>query len=99
MVRLHVQLYVENILALEAKAKATGRGTGRPLPLAIMTSDDTHTATQQLLTEHDHFGAVPEQIHLLKQEKVSVHTADAGQNVWYIKLFHANVCHLVHVNS
>jgi UDP-sugar pyrophosphorylase len=65
-----MQLYIENILALEAKAQAAGRGTGRPLPLAIMTSDDTHAATQQLLAEHGHFGAKPEQVHLLKQEKV-----------------------------
>lgn len=69
-----MQLYIENILALEAKGKAAGRGTGRPLPLAIMTSDDTHAATQQLLAEHGHFGAAPEQIHLIKQEKVRVHT-------------------------
>jgi hypothetical protein len=70
----NVQLYIENILALEAKARAAGRGTGRPLPLAIMTSDDTHAATRQLLADHGHFGAAPEQIHLIKQEKVRVHT-------------------------
>jgi UDP-N-acetylglucosamine pyrophosphorylase len=74
------QLYIENILALEAKAKAAGRGTGRPLPLAIMTSDDTHAATQQLLSEHEYFGAAAEQIHLLKQEKVSVHMMDIAGN-------------------
>lgn len=65
-----MQLYIENILAIEAKARASGKGTGRPVPLAIMTSDDTHAATQRLLAEHDHFGASPDQIHLLKQEKV-----------------------------
>lgn len=65
-----LQLYIENILALEAKARDAGRGTGRPLPLAIMTSDDTHAATQKLLAENNQFGASPEQIHLLKQEKV-----------------------------
>ena len=65
-----LQLYVENILALEAKAKAAGRGTGRPIPLAIMTSDDTHDRTRRLLQRQRHFGASPEQIHLIKQEKV-----------------------------
>lgn len=67
---LPLQLYIENILALDEKARAAGHGTGRPLPLAIMTSDDTHAATQALLAENNHFGAAPEQIHLLKQEKV-----------------------------
>ncbi len=64
-----VQLYIENILALEGKARAAGLGTGQPLPLAIMTSDDTHARTHQLLEDNLHFGARPSQIHLIKQEK------------------------------
>lgn len=55
---------------LEAKAKAAGRGTGQPLPLAIMTSDDTHGKTKALLEDNSYFGASPQQMHLLKQEKV-----------------------------
>lgn len=70
---MSVQLYIENILALEAKARAAGRGTGERVPLAIMTSDDTHARTQQLLEQHGHFGAQPSQIHLIKQEKVLDH--------------------------
>ena len=80
MAPCNAQLYIENILAMEAKAQAAGRGTGRPVPLAIMTSDDTHAATQQLLAEHSHFGAAPEQIHLLKQEKVGVHMIDTADS-------------------
>jgi UDP-N-acetylglucosamine pyrophosphorylase len=64
------QLYIENILALETKAKCSKTGTGKPLPLVIMTSDDTHSHTQQLLEEHAYYGADPSQIRLLKQEKV-----------------------------
>ncbi len=67
---LPAQLYIENILALQAKAKARGR-RGTPLQLAIMTSDDTHARTEALLRAHSHFGVDPSQIHLIKQEKVS----------------------------
>lgn len=72
MLSVFLQLYIENILALETKTKNAGRGTGKSLPLAIMTSDDTHAHTQALLEEHGYFGASPAQIHLLKQEKVGV---------------------------
>ena len=65
-----LQLYIENILALQAKSAARGRDVR--LPLAIMTSDDTHARTAALLEAHSHFGADPAQIHLLKQEKVHV---------------------------
>ena len=64
-----VQLYIENILALQAKAEGRGR-RGLRLQLAIMTSDDTHARTEALLRAHGHFGADPSQIHLIKQEKV-----------------------------
>jgi hypothetical protein len=49
---------------LQAKA-------GKALPLAIMTSDDTHQRTLQLLEGHAYFGATPEQVTLIKQEKVA----------------------------
>ena len=60
-----MQEYVEAILALQARAPA-----GTELPLAIMTSDDTHERTAAFLRQHDRFGAGPGQITLLKQEKV-----------------------------
>lgn len=64
-----LKLYVECILALQAKAKA--KFPGRQLPLVIMTSDDTHTRTQALLEANSNFGAAEGQIRLLKQEKVA----------------------------
>ena len=48
------------------------------------STDEDYFALLQpdlLLAEHDHFGAAPEQIHLLKQEKVSVRTAHAGRTL------------------
>lgn len=35
---------------------------GRALPLAIMTSDDTHQRTVDLLEKHSHWGAAPGQV-------------------------------------
>ncbi len=56
--------YIEFILALERRARA-----GR-LPLAIMTSEDTHALTAHFLEENNHFGMAEGQITLLKQEQV-----------------------------
>ncbi|RMZ57564.1 hypothetical protein APUTEX25_001764, partial [Auxenochlorella protothecoides] len=46
-------------------------GNRRQLPLAIMTSDDTHARTEALLRSHAFFGADPAQVTLVKQEKVA----------------------------
>jgi UDP-sugar pyrophosphorylase len=37
----------------------------------IMTSDDTHYKAQELLETNKYFGMLPDQIQLLKQEKVA----------------------------
>ena len=58
-------MYIESILALQAKA-----GGNAQLPLAIMTSGDTHERTLKLLEEKSYFGMQPAQVTLLKQEKV-----------------------------
>ncbi len=63
-----LQVYMESILALQQMAQK--QKPGCELPLAIMTSDDTHQRTADLLKEHDFFGAKESQITLLKQEKV-----------------------------
>ena len=55
---------MESILALQARAAPDAQ-----LPLAIMTSGDTHARTEALLAEHANFGMAPGQITLLKQEK------------------------------
>jgi hypothetical protein len=44
---------------------------GRALPLAIMTSDDTHARTEALLKDNAYWGASANQITLIKQEKVA----------------------------
>ncbi len=46
-----LELYVRYIRALQAAS-----GAARKLPLAIMTSDDTHDRTLALLQSHDWFG-------------------------------------------
>ncbi|KAL6777586.1 USP2 [Auxenochlorella protothecoides x Auxenochlorella symbiontica] len=62
----YLKLYIESILALQAL-----NGNRRQLPLAIMTSDDTHARTEALLRSHAFFGADPAQVTLVKQEKVA----------------------------
>lgn len=64
-----MQVYIESILALQHKASEE-RGESVKLEMVIMTSDDTHSRTQTLLDDHNYFGMEPEQLHLLKQEKV-----------------------------
>ena len=54
----YLQLYAESILALQARAG----GACGPLPLAIMTSDDTHDRTLDLLAANSQFGLRPEQV-------------------------------------
>lgn len=61
-------MYIESILALQAKA-----GGNAQLPLAIMTSGDTHERTLKLLEKENYFGMQPAQVTLLKQEKVRTH--------------------------
>lgn len=48
------------------------------LPLAIMTSDDTHAPTEALLEASGHFGMASGQITLMKQNKVAALTDNAG---------------------
>ena len=63
--KAHSQEYIEAILALQAK-----HPKGTTLPLAIMTSGDTHDRTLAFLRENKYFGAKVSQITLVKQEKV-----------------------------
>ena len=65
----YLQSYIESILALQYKAQK--KQPGVKLPLAIMTSGDTHEKTQALLTSNGYFGMEPEQVVLMKQEKVA----------------------------
>ncbi|KAG2447470.1 hypothetical protein HYH02_007398 [Chlamydomonas schloesseri] len=66
-------LYIRTILALQARS-----GTSRKLPLAIMTSDDTHGRTLELLRSNNYFGMEESQVTLIKQEKVACLTDNAA---------------------
>lgn len=64
-----LQHYIESILALQ---EASSQGEGQTqIPLVIMTSDDTHGRTLELLESNSYFGMQPTQVTLLKQEKVA----------------------------
>jgi len=64
-----LEYYCRGILALRQQ-HVEGAPSG-PIPLVIMTSDDTHEQTVALLEESDFFGLSREQVHVLKQEKVA----------------------------
>ncbi|KAF8377081.1 hypothetical protein HHK36_030454 [Tetracentron sinense] len=67
-----LQHYIESILALQDASGRLIQGKCQPqIPLVIMTSDDTHARTLELLESNAYFGLKPTQIKLLKQEKVA----------------------------
>ena len=75
-----LELYITSILELQRRAQQREEAAGkeaatamrvRKLPLAIMTSDDTHDRTVSLLKEHGYFGMDEDQVILMKQEKVA----------------------------
>lgn len=68
-----LHLYIKSILALQSMSieANTGAKDSCQIPLIIMTSDDTHAKTQQLLLENNYFGMLSDQVVLLKQEKVA----------------------------
>ncbi len=47
------------LISLPGQARS---GSSKPLPFAIMTSDDTHARTEDLLKSHSYFGMLPEQV-------------------------------------
>lgn len=67
-----LQNYIESILALQdASCRLVQGGCQNQIPLVIMTSDDTHARTIELLESNAYFGMEPSQVKLLKQEKVA----------------------------
>ncbi|KAK3009035.1 hypothetical protein RJ639_014619 [Escallonia herrerae] len=67
-----LQHYIESILALQdASCRLEQGARQRAIPFVIMTSDDTHSRTLQLLESNAYFGMQPTQVKLLKQEKVA----------------------------
>lgn len=64
-----LELYMQYIHALELNYTKNSHQEVK-IPLAIMTSDDTHPATQKLLADNDYYRLTRDQVTLLKQEKV-----------------------------
>ena len=60
-----LQRYCQAILSLQKEA-----GSETAIPLAIMTSGDTHDRTLALLEENNYFGMAAGQVSLVKQELV-----------------------------
>ena len=71
-IRARVQRYeLDNPRALGRQGGNANFERGKRLPLAIMTSDDTHDRTVELLEDRGYFGMDEDQIILMKQEKVA----------------------------
>lgn len=67
-----LQHYIETMLAFQDASCKLAEGECRAkIPLVIMTSDDTHSRTVELLESNSYFGMEPDQVKLLKQEKVA----------------------------
>jgi len=66
----YLEHYCRSILALQARARITSGSSNLELPLAIMTSGDTHDMTVKLLNKYDNFGMSKDQLTIVKQEKV-----------------------------
>ena len=77
--RCYLQLFCEHILALQARARRCEGGEETVLPLAIMTSDDTHAKTAALLEANGRFGMAEGQITLMKQNKVVALADNSGR--------------------
>lgn len=58
-------VYSSNILSVENSG-----GSQRDVPFVIMTSDDTHSRTLELLESTSYFGMKPAQLKLLKQVRI-----------------------------
>ncbi len=70
----YLRLYAENLLAMEARMEAP-----HPVPLVIMTSEDTHAKTMAELEAHAWFGLHRDQVHVVKQELVPALADNAGR--------------------
>lgn len=57
----YMSMYIRQILALQAMSNAAS-GASRVVPLAIMTSGDTHDKTVQLLKDNANFGMAADQV-------------------------------------
>ncbi|CAK9030141.1 UDP-sugar pyrophosphorylase (UDP-galactose/glucose pyrophosphorylase) (UGGPase) [Durusdinium trenchii] len=77
--RCFLENYCNSILALQARARESTGDAGLIVPLAIMTSGDTHDKTVELLNKHANFGMADGQITIMKQEKVPAIVDNEGR--------------------
>lgn len=71
--RVFLKVYIEYLLAYEKRMKIIHKLESNNdfyVPLCIMTSDDTHTKTIDLLEANSYFGFRKENLTIVKQEKV-----------------------------
>lgn len=69
--RIFFEVYVDYIKAYESRVRKTFEvSEDWNIPIIIMTSDDTHLKTVDLLSLHFNFGLRQGQIEIVKQEKV-----------------------------
>ena len=68
--RKFIEIYIEFIKAFESRIKKSKKmDENWFIPLCIMTSDDTHNKTLELLNKNKNFGLKENQISIVKQEK------------------------------
>ena len=68
--RKFIEIYIEFIKAFEDRIKKNKKMEENWfIPLCIMTSDDTHKKTVELLEKYKNFGLKENQISIIKQEK------------------------------
>jgi len=63
-----LETYITSLLAMQRRLAADGEAT--PVPLIIMTSEDTHAKTLELLEAHEYFGMGKEHVHFIQQSNV-----------------------------
>lgn len=70
----YLRHYCDCIRGMEARMSRN-----RPVPLIIMTSEDTHGRTLEALEANDYYGLSRDQVHLLKQELVPAISDNEGR--------------------
>mmetsp|Transcript_438 Transcript_438/g.1471 ORF Transcript_438/g.1471 Transcript_438/m.1471 type:complete len:583 (+) Transcript_438:178-1926(+) len=65
-----IETYAKFILAFQSYARESTGDSYLELPLAIMTSGDTHAPTLELMEANNNFGLSSSQLTIMKQEKV-----------------------------
>ena len=76
---VYMSLFAQHILEFQRMARESTGNNQLELPLAIMTSADTHEKTQLLLRQNKYFGLSEQQVTLMMQGKVPCFTNSEGR--------------------